>query len=83
VPSTTQRTAFRPWIVAGLIAAAGIAPAGCAVPSGHGLIPSKSVENQSRALPANQSRALPANQSRALPASRTTVTDTGALAGEE
>lgn len=70
--STPTRRALRPWIVAGLIAAAGIAPAGCAVPSGHGLVPSRLPDAQSRALPAAQSRALPAAQSRALPAARAT-----------
>ena len=68
--SLFQRQALRPYIIAGLVAAAGIVPAGCAVPGGNGLVPQRSIENQSRALPANQSRALPANQSRALPASQ-------------
>jgi hypothetical protein len=63
-----QGQALRRFVIAGLVFSAGIVTAGCAVPSGNGFVPTRSAENQSRALPANQSRALPANQSRALPA---------------
>ena len=75
MPSIMQRAELRNWVVAGLIAAAAIAPAGCSGITGSGVLPARAAEQQSRALPATQSRALPANQSRALPAAHVRATD--------
>jgi len=56
--STAHRVCHRsPWLVAALIAAAAIGPAGCTNPAGNGLVPARQADNHSRALPANRTRA--------------------------